>query len=294
MRRSLCGLLALVLLSSCSPGGVSQMPYNVAKATQEKLQRALANQFMRKLGDGVDRVVGGLSVAGGFLDNPLVRVLLPPPMGLVLAVTRDLQADPTASTLEQLMNHAAEAAVPGAGPILRAAVRGIQPADAEALLQGGTTAASDFLMERTRSALLEALSPVVAESLSNSGANEIYAGALRAYELQKSIALASEEVLRGSVPEAIASEIGIPQPQHPLDTAAEILLPPALPDIVTANGDIPGAEATALLLAHEPPTDLNAYVTAKAVDGVFGALAQHERLIRRELQSMAGGLVPAN
>jgi len=294
MRRLLCGLVCILLLSSCSPGGVSQMPHNVAMAAQERLQRTLANQFMRKLGEGVDRVVGGLSVAGGFLDNPLVRILLPPPMGLVLAVARDLHADPKATTLEHLMNHAAEAAIPGAGPILRAAVRGISPADAQTLLQGGTTAASDFLMERTRGVLLEALSPVVAESLEKSGATEVYAAALRAYELQKSIALAGEEALRAAVPEGIGSDITMPQPNHPLDVAAEVLRPPALPDVVTATGTIPGAEAAALILAHEPPRNLSEHVTAKAVDGLFGALGQHERLIRRELQSMAGGLMPSN
>jgi hypothetical protein len=293
MPRPLYGLLCVLLLSSCSPGGVSQMPHNVAMAAQEKLQRTLANQFMKKLGEGVDRVVGGLSVAGGFLDNPLVRVLLPPPMGLVLAVARDLHADPKATALEHLMNHAAEAAIPGAGPILRAAVRGITPADAQALLQGDTTAASDFLMERTRGALLEALSPVVAESLQKSGATEVYAGALRAYELQKSIALASEEALRGSVPQGIA-EIVVPQPRHPLDSMAEVLLPAALPDVITATGTIPGAEAAAMILAHQPPPDLGEYVTGKAVEGLFGALAQQERLIRRELQAKAGALMPSN
>jgi hypothetical protein len=294
MRRPLCALITIALMSSCSPGGVSQMPHNVAMAAQEKLQRTLANQFMRKLGDGVDRVVGGLSAAGGYLDNPLVQILLPPPMGVVLAVARDLHADPKATALEHLMNHAAEAAIPGAGPILRAAVRGITPADAQTLLQGGTTAASDYLVERTRGALLEALSPVIAENLAKSGAQEVYESALKAYELQKRVALTSEEVLRASVPEAIAAEIAVPQPRHPLETVAEVLLPPALPDVVTEAGRIPGAEAAAMILAHEPPQDLGEYVTGKAIDGLFSALGQHERLIRRELQAMAGGLVPSN
>jgi hypothetical protein len=277
VNRLICGLLVILLLSSCSPGRLSEMQRNVTLAAQQQLQRTLAGHFTRKLGDGVDLVLGRLSTAGGYLDNPLVRVLLPPPLGLVLSVARDLHADPQATVLEQLMNHAAETAIPGAGPVLRAAVRSISTADAETLLQDGATAASDFLMARTRDALLETLSPVVAETLAQSGANEVYAGALRVYELQKSIALAGETVLRDSLPDGTGLDVVVPKPSHPLGLAE------------------PGAEDPAgLLLAQEPPRDLGDYVTGKAVDGLFNALAQQEQVIRREIQNLAGGLLPAS
>jgi hypothetical protein len=253
------------------------MQRNVTLAAQQQLQRTLASHFTRKLGDGVDLVIGSLSAAGGFLDNPLVRVLLPPPMGLVLAVARDLHADPQATVLEHLMNNAAEAAIPGAGPVLRAALRTITTADAETLLQGGAGAASEFLMARTREVLLETLSPVVAATLEQNGATEIYASALRVYELQKSIALAGETALRGSLPEGIGAEVLVPKPMHPLEE-------------VIAAGEQASA---AFLLAHAPPRDLGDYVTGRAVDGLFNALAQQEQVIRREIQNLAGGLVPS-
>jgi hypothetical protein len=301
--RPICGLLIVLMLSSCSPAGLSEMQRNITLAAQQQLQRTLANHFTRKLGDGIDLVLGRLSSAGGYLDNPLVRVLLPPPMGLVLSVARDLHTDPQGTILEQLMNHAAEAAIPGAGPVLRAAVKGITTADAEILLQDGATAAADYLMAHTRDVLLETLSPVVAETLEHSGANEIYAGALRVYELQRSLALAGETVLRESLPEAAGADVQVPMPDHPLDGAVETVLAPELPPepgVVTGiAGALPDAAAgaaaeAAFLLAHEPPRDLGAYVTGKAVDGLFNALAQQEQLIRRELQSMAGGFLPSS
>ncbi|MFU8814653.1 MAG: DUF4197 family protein [Pseudomonadales bacterium] len=261
MRRLICGLVAVLLLSSCSPGGFTELQRNVTLAAQQQLQRTLASHFTRSLGAGVDTIIAGLSGAGGYLDNPLVRILLPPPLGLVLAVARDLHGgDPEATRLEQLMNHAAQAAIPGAGPVLRAAIASISSGDAELLLQGGTSAATEFVMARTREALLETLGPAVAQTLAQSGANELYAGALRAYELQKSIALAGEEVLRDSLP---ASPIP----------------------------DLAHSAPTAPLLAEVPPRDLGEYVTSKAVDGLFAALAQREEIIRRDIQNLASGLL---
>jgi hypothetical protein len=296
-RRLICSiafLLPVLMSSSCSPGGLTEMQRNVTLAAQQKLQRTMANHFTRKLGESVDLVIGGLSAAGGFLDNPLVRVLLPPPMGLVLSVARDFQADPQATVLEQLMNHAAEAAIPGAGPILRAAVKGISPADAETLLQGGTDAASEFLKARTRDVLMEALAPAVAESLTKSGANEVYASALKVYELQKDIAQTSEAVMRGALPEGVAADIAVPLPEHPLGSVVDAVRPPQiLPQAMPADQE-QQALAAAILTAPEPPRDLGAYVTGKAVDGLFGALAEREKGIRREIQNLGSGLLPTN
>jgi hypothetical protein len=292
MRRPIFILLAVLLSTSCTSGGLSDMQRNVTLAAQQQLQRTLGNLFTRKLGESADLLVSGLSAAGGFLDNPLVRVLLPPPMGLVLSVARDFQADPKATMLEQLMNHAAEAAIPGAGPILRSAIKGITPADAETLLQGGPGAASEFLKARTRDVLMEALAPAVADSLTKSGATEVYASALKVYEMQKEIAQTSDAVMRGTLPEGMEQAV-LPKPDHPLATVIDAVRPPeALPQAEPATDA--QALTAAVLAAPEPPRDLGAYVTAKAVDGLFNALAERERGVRRELDNLGSGLLPKN
>lgn len=279
MRRLICGLIDVCLLSSCSPGGFTELQRNVTLAAQQQLQRTLASHFTRAFGNSIDTVIAGLSAAGGFLDNPLVRVLLPPPLGLVLAVTRDFQADPQATVLEHLINGAAQAAIPGAGPVLRAALGSLAAGDAEALLQGGKTAATEFLMASTRDVLLETLGPVIGETLLQSGANDLYADALRLYELQKSIALAGEEVLRDALPEPGAPDVLMPQIAFPV--------PPDGSPVVAAAEAIPAA----VLLAQVPPQNLQEYVTGKAVDGLFAALAEREQAIRREIDTMRSGLV---
>jgi hypothetical protein len=88
-------------------------------AAQAKFQQMFANTFAQKLKYGIDLVVEQLALKGGFLDDPLVRILLPPPLGLVIGVARDLSAHPQAALLETLINRAAEDAIPVAGPILK-------------------------------------------------------------------------------------------------------------------------------------------------------------------------------
>jgi hypothetical protein len=237
MRRLIVGLLALLFLSSCAPVNLAEMQRNIGLAAQQQLQRMLAAQFTRRFTDGIDYVVGTLQQTGGFLDNPLVRILLPPPMGLVLGIVRDVREAPDAALLEVLMNRAAEAAIPGAGPILKSTLTSLAMGEMEAVLAGGRSAATELLETRTRTALQEALAPVIAETLADSGADEVYERMLQLYEIKRGV------------------ETGV--------------------------------------LMDEPQRDLGAYVTERAVDGVFTRLAREEQRVRDELDRLAQGWLPA-
>lgn len=237
MRGLIVGLIAIVLLSSCAPVNLAEMQRNVTLAAQQQLQRMLAAQFTRRFGDGIDHVVGALQQTGGFLDNPLVRILLPPPMGLVLGIVRDVREDPDAALLELLMNRAAESAIPGAGPILKSALTTLTVGEMDAVFAGGRDAATALLEQRTRTALQDALTPVIAETLASSGAGQVYERMLELYEIKRAV------------------ETGV--------------------------------------VMETPEPDLAAYVTERAVDGVFERLAREEQRVRDELDRLAQGWRPA-
>lgn len=196
MNRLAGSLLAILLLSSCTPGGLNTLQQNLTLAAQEQLKRTLAGHFTRELGKGVGTVTSALAQSGGYLDNPLVRILLPPPLGLALGVARDLHADPEAALLEVLMNQAAEQAIPGAGPILQTALAQITPADARRLLDGGKTAGTEYLKEKTAAALREALNPLISENLAVSGAQLVYGELIDAYQTQTATNLPAEPAVQ--------------------------------------------------------------------------------------------------
>ena len=175
--RLVLSLVTALLLTAC----VNTVD-NMKLAAQEKFRQTLAYHFTRQFGKGIGVVVQGLAAQGSFLDNPLVRILLPPPVGLVIDVARDFQQNPRAVLLESLMNHAAEQAVPGAGPILQTLITEISAGDSTNLFAAGKTAATDYLREKAGGAVYDALLPVVAQDLAASGAVEIYAELLKAHE----------------------------------------------------------------------------------------------------------------
>ena len=68
------------------------------------------------------------------------------------------------------MNRAAESAVPEAKTLILGAVRSITINDALQILNGGDTAATDFLRGRTETQLRASFTPYVRQSLAQSGA----------------------------------------------------------------------------------------------------------------------------
>ncbi|MFZ5620654.1 MAG: DUF4197 family protein [Pseudomonadota bacterium] len=237
MRHLLAGILLLPLLSSCT-GGLGGLQQDLTRAAQEQLMRTLAGEYTRRLGGAVDAVVNELARPGGYLDDPLTRILLPPPLGLALGAVRDLQGDPQAGLLSVLINQAAEQAIPVASPILRTALAQITPAEARGLLDGGVGAGTGLLRARTAAALKAAVRPRVATALAGSDALRIYGELLDAYRMP------------------------------PVPAAPETVPP-----------------------AAGPVTDLEAYVTDGAVEGLFAVLAAREAAIRDEFENMTGGML---
>ncbi|HEY9198918.1 MAG TPA: DUF4197 family protein, partial [Gammaproteobacteria bacterium] len=171
-----------VLLCACTPSGLFDIPGELSRSAREQLLSTLSGQYSQRLGTSVNAVIADLGQPGGYLDNPVVRILLPPPVGLVLGVARDLRADPQAALLETLMNQVAEQVIPGAAPIVQTALSEITSAEARRLLEGDVTAGSEHLKARTAAALQTALQPVVAEKLANTGALTVYGELVDAYQ----------------------------------------------------------------------------------------------------------------
>jgi hypothetical protein len=162
-------LAASLLLAACA-GTLA----NVQHGAQTALHNTLAFHFNRRFADAVGTVIRGLAMEGGYLDNPLVRILLPPPVGLVIDVARDLHHDPRAALLETLMNRAAEHAVPVAGPVLQAVLRDMDKTHPQGLFAAGKTATTEYLREKAGGAVQDALLPVVAAKLAENGAVAVY------------------------------------------------------------------------------------------------------------------------
>ena len=113
------------------------------------------------LEQGSGLAVAKLGAENGFLNNEKVRIQLPK----ILEQARPLlQMTGKGRKLEELvvqMNHAAEAAVPMAKPLLMDAVKSMSVTDAKNILTGGETSVTDFFRDKTSAKLAVQFLPIV-------------------------------------------------------------------------------------------------------------------------------------
>lgn len=119
---------------------------------------------------GTERVALDLGQVDGYFGDPRIRIPLPGTLGELQQTLKPIGLSGPLDDLQLRLNRGAEAAIPQAKTLVIDAVRSITLDDALAILNGGDTAATDFLRRRTEPALREALTPHMRSALASSGA----------------------------------------------------------------------------------------------------------------------------
>lgn len=243
--------IVLIVLAALLAGGCASLFEGLQSSVENRVQRMLAGKFTDLFTAGIDAVIDSLAAEGGFLDDPLVRILLPPPLGLALGVARDLHRDPKAALLETLLNRAAEHAIPVAGPLLKDMVVNMDTQKLQGLLDAPDASVTAFLKEEGGAAVKAVLVPAVTQQLRADGALELYGELLAARE-------------------ATARTV-------PADGAVEVLAPAASDAAPLADA---GLTATPGQAAPVAPEQLGDYVAEQAMTGLFKKVAQKELAVR--------------
>lgn len=192
-------VLVLVMLAWASTG-CGSMLQSLQQAAESRVSRFLAESFGKKLMAAVDWVLDDLGKDGGFLNDPVVRILMPPPLGLVIGVAQDLRADPKAALLETLMNRAAENAIPVVGPILKDVVMNMDMETLAGLVDAPQESATAYLKEKGGAMIQQALLPAVVSNLKDNGAVQLYGELLETHRSAVETAEAAQAVVEGMTP----------------------------------------------------------------------------------------------
>jgi hypothetical protein len=174
------------------------------------------------LNNGTDHAVTSLGHEDGFLRNVEVRIPIPESLQSVERTLRALGQGPLVDEFQATMNHAAEKAVPEAAQVLVNSIRQMTFADAEKILRGHQTEATDYFRRTSETNLFERFLPIVKQATEKTGVTAAY----KRMTQYAAVGVISEAIL--------------------------------------------GKEAV----------DLDAYVTGKALDGLFLKIAEQEKLIR--------------
>jgi hypothetical protein len=222
MRKNFLMLLMSVALAGCATTGEWLDQVARAGGAAGLTQQEIVAGLRAALDKGVDHAVTDLGREGGFLRNVEVRIPVPEQLQPVERMLRTLGQGPLVDEFQTTMNRAAEKAVPEAVEVLVSSIRQMTFADAESILRGHDTAATDFFRRTSETNLYHRFLPIVKEATARTGVTAAY----KRMTEHAAVGIISAAVL--------------------------------------------GREAA----------DIDAYITSKALDGLFLKIGQQEKLIR--------------
>jgi hypothetical protein len=180
MIRKILATTTLFFITSCAE--LQQVVDSLPQETGSILSNADIGAGLREALDlGIEKQVSKLTQEGGYLNNQLVKIMLPEELKKVDKGLRDIGLSKLADEGLKVLNRAAEDAVGTATPIFVDAVKGITFNDAKNILLGGDNAATAYLQNGTNSALYAKFNPVIKNSFAKVGADEVWSTIITKY-----------------------------------------------------------------------------------------------------------------
>lgn len=179
MKNSLVLVFLLSIVTSCAE--LHHVVNQIPQETTEIGSNQIASGLRQALDFGIDKQVTKLTNTDGFYKNELVKIVLPSELKKVEKALRDIGLDNLADQGIKALNRAAEDAVKEATPIFVDAVKNITFNDAKTILLGNDSAATAYLTQRTSDELYTKFHPVINNSFSKVGADQIWTTIITKY-----------------------------------------------------------------------------------------------------------------
>ena len=126
------------------------------------------------LATGTGNAVQSLSKADGYFGDAAVKILMSGKIQQAAELLKKAGYQKEVDDFTLSMNRAAEQAAPKAKPIFEDAVKNMSFEDAQKILNGGNTAATDYFKAKTSPQLTQAFKPVIADSMNQAGVTHSY------------------------------------------------------------------------------------------------------------------------
>lgn len=214
--------------SASSNSGILGKVLNGGSVSNSLTNDEIINGLKEALATGSEKGTQKLSAVDGFFKDAVLKILMPEEAQKAEKTLRSMGMGKLVDNAILSMNRAAEDAAKEAKPIFLNAIKGITIQDGLGILKSGDNAATNFLKERTLTALTEAFRPVIENSLQKVDATKHW-------------------------------------------------------NLVFSNYN--------KFSAQKVNPDLSAYVTEKALTGVFYQIAQEEQKIRKDPAARATDLL---
>ena len=136
--------------------------------TNPSSQSSATSGVKEALSLGAKQAVSLLGKEGGFLNNAAVKIPLPASVKPVATAAEKLGGKSYVDDFVKTMNNAATKSVPKTASILSDTISSMSVEDANAIVRGSNTAATDYFKTKAGAKLLSAIMPIIKESVSES------------------------------------------------------------------------------------------------------------------------------
>ena len=134
----------------------------------------VASGLKEALSVGTKNAVGLLSKTNGYFGNEAVKILLPENIRRAGDALRMAGYQKEVDAFILSMNRAAEKAAPKAADIFAGAIQSMSIDDAQKILNGGNTAATEYFKSKTSTQLFNAFKPDISQSMNEVGVTKAY------------------------------------------------------------------------------------------------------------------------
>lgn len=170
-----CAFLAAVLLLGAAPAE-AQLEQAIKKlGGQEELsQEKIASGLKEALQVGTENAVHSTGRLDGYFGNPRIKIPMPEKLQTMEKGLRAVGQGDQVDAFVLSMNRAAERAAPEAKAIFWDAIGEMSFRDAEKILNGSDTAATDYFRRKTTERLATAFRPIVSDAMNQVGVTRQY------------------------------------------------------------------------------------------------------------------------
>lgn len=174
-------LLVIIFIQLLACGELQQIVNQLPQVGTGVTNLEIGQGLREALNIGIDKQVSKLTATDGFYNNALVKILLPEELKKVDKTLRDIGLGRMADEGLRVLNRAAETAVGEATPIFIDAVKDITFVDAKNILLGNDDAATQYLSNKTQTALYTKFNPIIRSSFEKVGADVIWNNLITRY-----------------------------------------------------------------------------------------------------------------
>lgn len=144
------------------------------EGTQELSLDSTISGLKEALSIGTEKAVGLVSVVNGYMGNEEIKIPMPEKIQKVGNVMRQFGYGQMVDNFELSMNRAAEQAAPQAKDLFIGAIKEMTFDDAKQILNGGDTAATEYLQTKTSTKIYAIFKPIVSTKMSEVGVTDSY------------------------------------------------------------------------------------------------------------------------